>query len=226
MLMSASKSRSTRRSSSERAHAGRQCGRPSSTRCGRTRPIGKLMQIRVGCELIYECPQPTPMILTLNIHYTRVSDIVRPRSPGHDPVAADQRLSRFLRQLVHAASSRRRGTRISADASDQRQRPARCRRARREADAGRIAARGNADLSARQPLLRDRTPAAESRGSCFGNAPTGWGRVQAICDFVHNHITFGYEHARPTKTAWEAYQRAHAACAATTRTSRSPSAAA
>ena len=36
------------------------------------------MQIRVGYELIYECPQPTPMILTLNIHYTRVSDIVVP----------------------------------------------------------------------------------------------------------------------------------------------------
>jgi hypothetical protein len=36
------------------------------------------MQIRVGYELIYDCPQPIPMILTLNIHYTRVSDIVVP----------------------------------------------------------------------------------------------------------------------------------------------------
>jgi transglutaminase-like putative cysteine protease len=34
------------------------------------------MQIRVGYELVYECPQPTPMILTLNIHFTRVSDLV------------------------------------------------------------------------------------------------------------------------------------------------------
>ena len=34
------------------------------------------MQIRVGCELVYECPQPTPMLLTLNIHYTRVFDLV------------------------------------------------------------------------------------------------------------------------------------------------------
>ncbi len=33
------------------------------------------MQIKVGYELIYQCPQPTPMILTLNIHYTRASDI-------------------------------------------------------------------------------------------------------------------------------------------------------
>jgi hypothetical protein len=29
----------------------------------------------------------------------------------------------------------------------------------------------------------------------------GWGRVQAICDFVHNHISFGYEHASATRTA-------------------------
>jgi hypothetical protein len=34
------------------------------------------VQIRVGHELIHDCPQPTPMILTLHIHSTRVSDIV------------------------------------------------------------------------------------------------------------------------------------------------------
>ena len=34
------------------------------------------MQIRLGYTLIYECPQPTPMILMLNIHYTRVSDLI------------------------------------------------------------------------------------------------------------------------------------------------------
>lgn len=36
------------------------------------------MKIRIGYELIYDCPQPTPMILTLSVHYTRVSDIVVP----------------------------------------------------------------------------------------------------------------------------------------------------
>ena len=43
------------------------------------------MQIRVGYEPIYECPQPTPMILTLNIHYTRASDIVIPDLMTTDP---------------------------------------------------------------------------------------------------------------------------------------------
>ncbi len=35
----------------------------------------------------------------------------------------------------------------------------------------------------------------------FGNGPTGQARVQAICNFVHNHITFGYQFGRPDKTA-------------------------
>jgi transglutaminase-like putative cysteine protease len=39
----------------------------------------------------------------------------------------------------------------------------------------------------------------------FGRTPPGWGRVQAICDFVHNHILFGYEHARASRTAWETF---------------------
>jgi transglutaminase-like putative cysteine protease len=46
----------------------------------------------------------------------------------------------------------------------------------------------------------------------FQNAPLGWGRVQAICDFVHNHITFGYGYARNTKTAWEVYNERQGVC--------------
>src|ERR1700756_5971676 len=28
--------------------------------------------------MVYDCPQPTPMLLTLNVHYTRISDMVVP----------------------------------------------------------------------------------------------------------------------------------------------------
>jgi len=34
------------------------------------------MRIRVGYELIYDCPQQTPMTLMLTIHHTRASDII------------------------------------------------------------------------------------------------------------------------------------------------------
>jgi transglutaminase-like putative cysteine protease len=46
----------------------------------------------------------------------------------------------------------------------------------------------------------------------FGNTPPGWARVQAICDFVHNHITFGYQFARRTKSAYEAYVEGAGVC--------------
>lgn len=46
----------------------------------------------------------------------------------------------------------------------------------------------------------------------FGHAPMGWGRVQAICDFVHHHIAFSYADARPTRTAREAFNDRRGAC--------------
>jgi transglutaminase-like putative cysteine protease len=46
----------------------------------------------------------------------------------------------------------------------------------------------------------------------FGQVPAGWSRVQAICDFVHQHITFGYQDARSTRTALEAYQERIGVC--------------
>ena len=36
--------------------------------------------------------------------------------------------------------------------------------------------------------------------------------VQAICDFVHDHIAFGYEHAHPTKTAFDAFKQGRGVC--------------
>ena len=36
------------------------------------------MKLRVGYELQYEFPQPTPLIGMLNIHYSRVADLAAP----------------------------------------------------------------------------------------------------------------------------------------------------
>ena len=37
----------------------------------------------------------------------------------------------------------------------------------------------------------------------FGPTRPGWSRVQTICDWVHEHITFGYHFADPQKSALE-----------------------
>jgi transglutaminase-like putative cysteine protease len=48
--------------------------------------------------------------------------------------------------------------------------------------------------------------------SVFGNVPKGWPLVQAICDYVHDRITFGYEYASSTKTAWDAHTERRGVC--------------
>jgi transglutaminase-like putative cysteine protease len=46
----------------------------------------------------------------------------------------------------------------------------------------------------------------------FGTTEPGWNRVQAVCDFVHDHITFDYAQARPTRSAFEGYQEGVGVC--------------
>jgi transglutaminase-like putative cysteine protease len=50
---------------------------------------------------------------------------------------------------------------------------------------------------------------SEIAWSLFGKTPLGWGRVQAVCDYVHLRIAFGYEYARASRTAWEAFCDRH-----------------
>src|SRR6476620_8179926 len=46
---------------------------------------GTVMLIRIGFDIVYDCPQPTPMILLLNSHFSRAADIVVPDRLATDP---------------------------------------------------------------------------------------------------------------------------------------------
>ena len=48
--------------------------------------------------------------------------------------------------------------------------------------------------------------------SLFQKSAPGWARVQSICNFVHSHITSGYEHARPTMTTWKVFNEGKSVC--------------
>jgi transglutaminase-like putative cysteine protease len=48
--------------------------------------------------------------------------------------------------------------------------------------------------------------------SLFGHIEPGWTRAQAIVKYAHERIKFGYEHARPTKTAWDAHEEGRGVC--------------
>jgi transglutaminase-like putative cysteine protease len=53
---------------------------------------------------------------------------------------------------------------------------------------------------------------SDTAWSLFGRVPAGWARVQAIFNYVHNHLAFGYEHARSTRTALDAYHERLGVC--------------
>jgi transglutaminase-like putative cysteine protease len=53
---------------------------------------------------------------------------------------------------------------------------------------------------------------SELAWSLFGTVVPGWQRVQAICDYVHERISFGYHHARNDRTAWEGHEERVGVC--------------
>jgi transglutaminase-like putative cysteine protease len=167
--------------------------------------------IAVGYELDYVLPQPTPMILTLSIHYSRASDLVRPdhmvTSPSVPVRAYRDGFGNWCSRLVAPQGH----FRIAAEAIVQ--------------DAGLIetpvpdALQHPVDQLPEETLVfllnsryceTDRL--SEFAWKQFASTPLGWARVQAVCDFVHQHITFGYEFASPTKTAWEAFVERRGVC--------------
>ena len=53
---------------------------------------------------------------------------------------------------------------------------------------------------------------SDTAWSLFGHIGNGWDKVLAIVQFTHDHVEFGYHHARATKTAWDAYQERQGVC--------------
>jgi transglutaminase-like putative cysteine protease len=169
------------------------------------------MLIRVGFEMVYRCPQPTPMILALNIHYSRTSDLIEPdhlRTMPSVPVTAYRDLFGNWCSRIVAPPGR---FALSTDALVR--------------DSGQADVAMPSALQTPVELLPESTlvyllgsrycetdQLSDIAWQRFGTGPTGWARVQAICDFVHGHIEFGYQHARRTRTAWEAYQEGIGVC--------------
>ena len=169
------------------------------------------MKIRVGFDIVYECPQPTPMILTLNVHYSRISDLQHPDHLMTDPplpvTAYRDGFGNWCSRVVAPAGA----TRFSADAVVRDPgTPDRVVPSAQQHDVQALPDEALVYLLGSRYC--DTEHLLEPAWKLFGSAPLGWGRVQAICDFVHNHVTFGYEHARATRTAWETFQERTGVC--------------
>jgi transglutaminase-like putative cysteine protease len=169
------------------------------------------MLIRAGYDMTYQFAQPTPMILALNIHYSRANDLVRPDQLMTDPftptVAYRDGFGNWCTRLVAPAGR----LRLSADALVR--------------DTG---APEPEDRWAIQHQVQDlpdevlvyllpsryceSDQLATTAWQLFGPTPLGWARVQAVCDFVHGHLTFGYGYANVFRTAAQAYHERIGVC--------------
>ena len=169
-------------------------------------------------------PQPTPVIMMLNVHYTRVSDLER---PDNIVIAPSVPISGYrdgfgnwcTRMLAPAGRAahlhRHRG---------QRHRACPTRRRGCGADRGRAAARRSARVPAASRYC-DSDRLADLAWTLFCHTEPGWKRVQAICDFVHaaHRLRLPARAGEPDGVG--RLRGAARACAATTRTWPSPSAA-
>jgi transglutaminase-like putative cysteine protease len=169
------------------------------------------MQLRVGYELIYDCPQVTPMILMLNIHYTRSSDMVVPDHLITNPSIPINSYRDAFGNWCSRIVAPRGQIQLSANAV-----------VNDSGDSDLVAVSDDQHAVEDLPeecllfLLGSRYCETDRLSDMawvlFGKSPTGVQRVQAICEYVHRHITFGYEHARSTRTAWEAFNERKGVC--------------
>lgn len=53
---------------------------------------------------------------------------------------------------------------------------------------------------------------SEKAWQLFSGTAPGWSRVQAICDFVHRSVMFGYNFANATRSAVETYREGRGVC--------------
>jgi len=156
------------------------------------------MQIRVGFEMVYEFVARTPMVLMLNVHPSRAADIIEP-----DRTTPTLPLTRYLDQFGNVC------TRLVAPAGEltistdaliaDSGLPDAVEPAARQHEIAELPHDTLAFLLG--SLYCETERLMEEAWSRFGNTLPGWPRVQAICDFVHSHVGFGYQYARATRTA-------------------------
>lgn len=169
------------------------------------------MLLRAGYELSYQFEHPTPVVLMLNVHFSRVSDLAL---PDHILVSPSVPLSGYRDAYGNWC------TRLLAPAGE---------------------VTITSDFTVRDSGLPD-PPVLEGwqmrvehlpddaivfllasrfcdcdalldlAWQLFGHTEPGLPRVRAVCDFVHNHIAFGYEHANVGRSASQAYNDRRGVC--------------
>lgn len=169
------------------------------------------MLIRIGYDISFELAQDVPFLTLLRIHESRQADLRSPDLILTEPVTSVEEYRDTFGNTCSRFLARSGSLRLRTDAviEDSGQPDARAM------DAPEI------PLTELPPetlrfLISSRYCEVDLLSSIafelFGAAPPGWARVQAICDWVHTHVSFDYAKTRSTKTALDVYTERVGVC--------------
>ncbi|WP_420738192.1 transglutaminase-like domain-containing protein [Bradyrhizobium japonicum] len=169
------------------------------------------MKIRAGYDIAFNCVQEVPMLLMLSVHPSRQRDLltdhviqVSPSVQARDFRDAFGNVCTRLVAPPGLIEFRNEFVIVDSGLPDE-----------INLQAGQWSV-GDLPDEALTYLLGSRycdTQKLSDRAwAMFGEIAGGWQRVQAICDYVHNQIEFGYHHARSDRTASEAHEERVGVC--------------
>jgi transglutaminase-like putative cysteine protease len=169
------------------------------------------VQINAGFDITYQCPNPTPMFLVLSVHPSRMADVIGPHRISFDPPIGASPYRDSFGNICHRIVAPAGPLRISTQflISDP---------GTPDAVVPHAAQHAIQDLpdDVLVYLLGSRycetDRLTQLAWSLFGNTPEGWPRVQAISDYVHDRIAFGYHHADPTRSAYGGHAECRGVC--------------
>jgi transglutaminase-like putative cysteine protease len=169
------------------------------------------VQIRAGYDIAFQCFQETPMVLMLSIEPARVGDLLSehkikfaPDVPSRDYI--DMFGNTCTRMVAPAGLIGMRNDFLISDSGlpDEVAPDARQLEVADLPDDVLIYLLGS--------RYCDTQKLSDVAWSLFGSVTPGWQRVQAICDYAHDRISFGYQHARCDRTASEGHQERIGVC--------------
>jgi transglutaminase-like putative cysteine protease len=169
------------------------------------------MKICAGYDIAFTVFQPTPMILMLSVHPSRMKDLLtNPRilTEPHLPLREYRDMFGNICTRVNAGPGQVRFS-STFDILDS-GRPDEVLASARQHPIDELP--DNALIYLLGSRYCDTQKLSDFAWQTFGNSKTGGDRVQAIWDFVHNHIKFGYCYARDDRTAFDAHHERVGVC--------------
>ena len=169
------------------------------------------MKIRTGYDIAFSLTQPTPMILMLSVHPSRMADLLTPQVINFDPWIPSHAYRDVYDNVCHRIVAPPGLLTISADFTIQ--------------DSGLL---DEYAPDARQIPVQDlpddvmvyllgsrycdTDKLSQTAWSLFGGTPEGWARVQAIVAYTHERIRFDYQRADATRTAHDGFMQREGVC--------------